>query len=517
MKALRNFSRVLIGLVFIYSGFVKVVDPLGSAYKFNDYFTAMNLEFLSGMALTFAILMSAAELLIGIALLFNLLPKISSWASLLFMAMFTPVTLWLAIANPVSDCGCFGDALILTNWETFFKNVVIDVFVVIIFLQRKKFQPLYSLFIQWVIGLVFITSVFVLELYCINNLPIVDFRPYHIGANISEGMVVPDEEKDNIDVYESVFIYEKNGEQKEFLAESLPDSTWTFVDAEHKLVEEGYVPPIHDFTIEPVYLTGISQEPQDEVYVNLYDAELVYEKDGETEFFTVDMLPDSSWNYQELIYEEDLEVEKIDLVYMSPDGSEESFTLHDRPDESYIFIDALYESDAPVNLIPYGEDIADIVLADSNYFFIMVSTHIEDAKTENLEKINNIAAFCEQESYNFYCLTASTEEDIIEFIDSNDPIYNFYNTDPITLKTIVRSNPGLLLLRNGTVIDKWSSKNIPEVEELQKDLAGLSITEQKSKSENKLAIILTLAMFLFMSLFHNLWSWLLRNKYVNKR
>jgi len=517
MKALRNFSRVLIGLVFIYSGFVKVVDPLGSAYKFNDYFTAMNLEFLSEMALVFAFLMCAAELLIGIAMLFNLLPKIYSWAALLFMAMFTPVTLWLAAANPVSDCGCFGDALILTNWETFFKNIVIDIFVVIIFLQRKKFQPLYSQFFQWMIGVVFISAVFFLAFYCLNNLPIVDFRPYHIGANISEGMIVPDEEKDNVDVYESVFIYEKNGEQKEFLSENLPDSTWAFVDADHKLVTEGYVPPIHDFTIEPVYLPGISQEPQDEVYVNLFDAEFVYEKDGETESFAVDMLPDSSWNIQEIIYEDDLEVDKIELVYLTPDGSEAYFTMYDRPDESYIFIDALYQSDAPVNLVPYGEDIGDIVLADSNYFFIMVSTHIENAKTENLDKINNIAAFCEQESYNFYCLTASSEEDIVEFIDTNDPIYDFYNTDPITLKTIVRSNPGLVLLRNGTILNKWSYKNIPEVEELQKDLAGLSITEHKAKSENRLAIIFTLAMFLFMSLFHNLWSWLLKNKYVNKR
>ncbi len=515
MKFLRNFSRVIIGIVFIYSGFVKVVDPLGSAYKFTDYFVAMNLEFLSGAALTFAILLCVAELVLGIALLFNLVPKIASWGLLLFMGLFTPLTLWLAAANPVSDCGCFGDALILTNWQTFFKNVIIDVFVVIIFWQRKKYKPAYSPFWQWTLGFVFAGFCFWLSFYCLNNLPIIDFRPYHIGANIPESMIVPDEEKDNVDVYESVFVYEKNGEQKEFNEDNLPDSTWNFVDAEHRLVKEGYRPPIHDFTIEPIYVPGYSQESADELYVNLYDAKFVYSKDGESEDFTVESLPDSTWYFEEVVYESELDPSMIDLLYISPLGDEESFTVYERPSNDYIFLDATYPIETLGTVIPYGEDITDLVLEDENYYFFVVMTHIDDVKSENLDKINEIAAFCQQESLNFYCLTASNAEDIEKFIKENDPIYDFYNTDPITLKTVVRSNPGLILLKNGTIIDKWSSKNIPDVDDMRKDLLSRSVSIQKSKAENVISLTYILAFLLFMTVFHIFYTWMLKKKYIN--
>ncbi len=493
-----------------------MVDPLGSAYKFGDYFTAMHLEFLNEAALLLAIFMCAAELIIGISLLFNLVPKIVSWGVLLFMGVFTPLTLWLAVANPVSDCGCFGDALILTNWQTFFKNIVIDVFVVILFWQRKKFKPAYGPFWQWTLGFVFAGFCFWLTLYCLNNLPVIDFRPYHIGANISEGMVVPDEEKDNVDVYESVFIYEKNGEQKEFNETNLPDTTWSFVDAEHRLVEEGYRPPIHDFTIEPIYIPGYSPEPVEETYVNLYDAEFVYTKDDISEIYTVESLPDSTWSFEEIVYESELDPALVNLYYLTPDGGEETFTVNNRPGIDYIFLDAEYPIETSGVSIPYGEDITDLVLADENYFFFVVMTHVDDANSENLEKINEIAAFCEQESYNFYCLTASNAEEIQEFVKENDPIYNFYNTDPITLKTVVRSNPGLVLLKKGTVIDKWSSKNIPDVNDMRKDLMGRSLSIQKANTENNIALTYALALLLFMAIFHIIYTWLVQNKYISK-
>ncbi len=516
MKLLRNFSRVFVGIIFIYSGFVKVVDPLGTAYKFGDYFIAMHLEFLNSLSLPMSIALSVAELLIGIVLLFNLLPKISSWAVLLFMGLFTPLTLWLAVANPVADCGCFGDALILTNWQTFFKNVIILVFVLIIFMQRKKFKPLYGQFWQWTLSVVMGTASFWLTFYCLANLPIIDFRPYHIGANIQDGMLIPDEEKDNVDVYESVFIYEKDGKQKEFLTENLPDSTWAFIDADHRLVTEGYHPPIHDFTIEPIYLSGISPEPADELHVNLYEAEFVFTKNGETESFTIDMLPDSTWTFQEIIYEEELDPYLIKLIYLTPAGDEEHLSVFTRPDEEYVFLDAEYTFNQNFQSIPYGEDIADLILEDDNYFFFLVMTHVDNAKQKHLDRINEIAAFCEQADIKFYCLTASNAEDITNFIKENDPVYEFYNTDPITLKTIVRSNPGLLLLKQGTIIDKWAAKNIPDVNELQTKLLAQAITQHNVEKEKHLTLNYILALLLFMAIFHIFHTWMFKNKYITK-
>ena len=138
MKYIRLISRIILGVVFIFSGFVKVVDPLGSAYKFADYFNAFRLGFLEFAALPLGIFLAAFELLLGIVLILGYRRRIVFLVSMWFMSFFTLLTFILAIFNPVSDCGCFGDALILTNWQTFFKNVVLMVFVLILYFHRKK-------------------------------------------------------------------------------------------------------------------------------------------------------------------------------------------------------------------------------------------------------------------------------------------------------------------------------------------------------------------------------------------
>ncbi len=515
MKVLRNFSRLLVGLIFIFSGFVKVVDPLGSAYKFIDYFEAMHLNFLGGAALALAIIMSVAELVIGIALVFNLVPKLASWGVLLFMGFFTPLTLWLAIANPVSDCGCFGDALILTNWQTFYKNLIILAFVAIIFLARKKYKPAYNPFFQWTLGILFTISAVLVSVYCLRNLPIIDFRPYHIGASIPEGMSVPEDQLQNKDIYKSTFIYEKDGKQQEFTPENLPDSTWKFVDAKHILEKEGYKPPIHDFTIEPVFLPGISPEPIEPVYVNLYDAEFIYSKAKDTVTYFADNLPDNTWKFESIICEADINIELIDIVYLSPDGTEENFKLDKLPSSDYVFLDAIYPEQEDVTAVAYGEDIAPSVLEDDSYFFIMVMLDVNKTNKKYLEKINKIVEFCKEKDYKFYCLTASNTEDISAFVKENKLSFDFYNTDPITLKTVVRSNPGLLLLKNGVVLNKWAGRNIPSTEKLTRDLNATSITAHLDVQTNYLIIIYILSVLLFMSLFQILYNWLIKNKYVN--
>ncbi len=138
MKILLHIARILLGITFVFSGFVKGIDPWGSAYKFIDYFNAMGLDGLAVTAFPLGMLLALGEFLIGVGLLFAILPKLSSWGALLFMAFFTPLTLWIALKNPVSDCGCFGDALVLSNWATFYKNIVFIILAVFVFVNRRK-------------------------------------------------------------------------------------------------------------------------------------------------------------------------------------------------------------------------------------------------------------------------------------------------------------------------------------------------------------------------------------------
>ena len=517
MKIIRNFSRLFIGIVFIFSGFVKVVDPMGFAIKFEEYFEAMGLTFLSEAALTFAILLSVAELLIGIALTFNLLPKIVSWAVAIFMLMFTPLTLWLALTNKVTDCGCFGDAVVLSNWGTFIKNVVIDVFVIIIFVNRKNYKSHYNIGFQWVLGIIFAISAFWLSFYCLRNLPIIDFRPYHVGANIKEGMTVPESQKDNITIYENTFIYEKDGVKQEFDSKTSPvgDPNWKFIEAKNKLIKQGYEPPIHGFSITPVFIDGVSNKPKPEQQVNLLEYDFLFTniETSNIEQFTIDKLPDNSWSFDGYIAHEinapTLDVSQIKLIYSDSKGDEVAFGIANRPSsKEYMFFDAEYINIESNPFLKYGEDITEEVLADTNYSFLLIMSHIEKANTKNIEKINKIAEFCKQRGYNFLCLTASSEKEIKEFITQNNVTFSFFNTDPTTLKTIIRSNPGLVLIKSGTVLKMWSNKNMPnpETDELLDNLESKSVSKIISQNENSLAIIFVLAVLLFISLSRNFYN-----------
>ncbi|HSH50246.1 MAG TPA: BT_3928 family protein [Bacteroidales bacterium] len=380
MKKLNHISRIILGVLFIFSGFVKAVDPLGSMYKFNDYFIAFGLEFLSVIALPLAILLSALEFVIGFSLFMATKQKITAWITLLFMSFFTILTLILAIFNPVSDCGCFGDAIIMTNWETFWKNVVLMVFTLIVFINRNKYEVHWKKLNQWIVLLIpFIFSVS-LSLYCYFNLPILDFRPYNTGTYIPEKMIIPEDAPKA--EYKTILLYEKNGKAKEFTLDNLPDSNWHWVETQNILISEGYVPPIHDFTIHT-----------------------------------------SS-----------------------------------------------------------GNDITDIVLNDPKFIFLMIAYNLNETSVKNIDKINELAAYCKESGKcNFICLTASVETVIQDFKEKTDAQYMFYATDEITLKTIVRANPGIVLLKKGTIIDKWHHRNIPSIEEME----NLYLNNDKYKKEFK--------------------------------
>lgn len=249
MKILTQTARILTGLLFVFSGLVKGIDPMGTAFKFGDYFTAFRMGFLDDLALPLSILLCLVEFITGMMLLSGSMVRLASWMAALFMALFTPLTLVLALFNPVSDCGCFGDAIIMTNWQTFFKNVVITLLVVFVFIRKD--DPAGTLPVRTGLNftLVFIFLFLLFMRYNLAYLPMIDFRPYKVGTNLPEAMAIPpDAEPDKYDIR---FIYEKDGVSKEFTLNDYPadDTTWKFVDQKSVLISRGYLPSIHDFTL----------------------------------------------------------------------------------------------------------------------------------------------------------------------------------------------------------------------------------------------------------------------------
>ena len=379
-----NTSRFLLAASFIFSGFVKAVDPLGFQYKIQDYLTAFGMasRFPSFFPLLGGITLSAIEFFVGISLFFGTRRTLASSLALMLMIVMTPLTLYLAIFDPVADCGCFGDAWILTNWETFGKNVILSLAAIAAFRYRTMLIRFISVKMAWLVSLYTLFFVFSLSFYCLDRLPVLDFRPYKIGKNIPEGMTTPEGAKPS--VYESIFILEKNGEKKEFTLDNYPDSTWTFVDTRTKLKEKGYEPPIHDFSM--------------------------------TDLRT-------------------------------------------------------------------GDDITEEVLTDMGYTFLLVAHRIEEADDSNIDLINEIYDYSVEHGYKFYCLTSSPEEQIELWKDKTGAEYPFCQMDDITLKTMVRSNPGLMLIKNGTILNKWSDEDIPDEYVLTGKLENLSLGQQKTVSD----------------------------------
>jgi uncharacterized membrane protein YphA (DoxX/SURF4 family) len=361
-KIIIEIGRIILGVVFTCSGFVKSVDPWGSVYKITEYLDAFGFGFFDFLALPSAFLLFAVEFGIGICLLSGVYRKAATVLSLLFLSVMTPLTLYSAISNIVTDCGCFGDALTLTNWETFFKNVFLLLITVCLFLRYKLITPLFTE--KSAFAVVLWTYIFILSVggYCFSHLPLLDFRPYKVGAYIPALMEIPKDAEPP--VFDTKLIYSKNGVQREFTINDYPkeDSTWTFVASKTVTVKKGYEPPVHDFSI----------------------------------------------------------------------------TAED------------------------GDDITVNVLSDTNYTFLLIAHKLEEADDNNVEKINDIYDCSVKFGYKFYALTSSLPAEISEWTQNTGAEYPFCTTDDIALKTIIRSNPGLLLLKNGTIINKWPHKALPD-------------------------------------------------------
>ncbi len=251
MKAVVNFARIFVGVLFIFSGLVKLNDPVGFSFKLQDYFAAsvLNLPFLVPYALSLAVFIVIFEVLLGVNLLLGYLKKFTSWSILLMIIFFTFLTFYSAYFNKVTDCGCFGDAIPLTPWESFYKDVVLSVLILIIFFNQKYIQPIFNPNShKWIFFAAFIGCLG-LAYHVLMHLPVVDFRAYKEGVNIQEAMRVPEGAPEAI--YDYHWKFKVDGEEKIYTTQgSYPQVDGEFVEVETEMVAEGYVPPIHDFALE---------------------------------------------------------------------------------------------------------------------------------------------------------------------------------------------------------------------------------------------------------------------------
>ncbi|WP_369384453.1 BT_3928 family protein [Prevotella fusca] len=220
-----NLSRALLALTFIFSGFVKAIDPLGSQYKIAEYLEAVQLSaYIPDWAqLMISVGLSAIEFTLGVLLLLAIRRRVVCKVSLFFMAVMTIVTLWLTVSNPIQDCGCFGDAIHLTNTQTFVKNLILLTAAIIVTrwpLYQVRFVSKTNQWIAFYFTIVFIFTASILSLY---HLPIFDFRPYYIGQNIKKGMEIPKGAK--LTTYKTTFICEKDGMTREFTEKDYPTMT----------------------------------------------------------------------------------------------------------------------------------------------------------------------------------------------------------------------------------------------------------------------------------------------------
>ncbi len=363
MKNLVWLARILVAITFIFSGFVKLVDPLGSAYKLEEYFSraVLNIEFVIPFVIPLSIILVLSEITLGVMLLIGFKPKLTVWSLFGLTMLFLFLTWYSAYYNKVTDCGCFGDAITLTPWETFYKNIILIGLIGFLIFKLKLIDPLFGKnSLKWIsFGalLIFLT----ISYYVLAHLPIIDFRAYAVGKNIPEGMIIPEGAKK--DVFKDTWIYKVNGEDKEYTTEEKP---WEiagaeFVDRKTILLEKGYEPKIHDFSME-----------KDEIdFTNLM-----------------------------------MQKEKLLLVI-------------------------LY--------------------------------NIDKSNRKIMPDIKELSTRALQDGYDVYAMSASLEEDFLKLKQEFGFDFDLLFCDDITLKTMIRANPGIITLNKGTITGKWNGNDAKKV------------------------------------------------------
>jgi uncharacterized membrane protein YphA (DoxX/SURF4 family) len=377
MKYLLWLIRIVVGLLFIFSGVVKANDPSGLSYKMNEFFEVWHMYWMIPYSLGLSIAMIGFEIIAGVAVLIGAAFRVFSFLLLLLNLFFTFLTAYVYLTDKIKECGCFGDCIKISNQETFWKDVVLLILSIILFVYRKRIRPLFGGYVTTAIMILTAFFAFFMQWWALEHLPFHDCLPYKIGANIPEKMKAPPESTP--DVYESIMIYKKDGVEKEFTMQNYPwqDTTWVFVDRKDKLIKKGNAEPaIKDFSI------------------NDYD----------------------------------------------------------------------------------GNDHTQEILQAPGYAFLLFIRDPEKARTDNIDQVRQLMAKANQLNIPFYVLTSSNKE-ITDAFKEKHKLYpaEYVVLDNTVSKTAVRSNPGLMLLEQGTIRGKWSFRDYPK--DILLDKGQLKITQ----------------------------------------
>ena len=402
-----NALRFVLALVFAFSGFVKAIDPMGTVYKLSEYADAFGLPTFPALLLLMAWGLIVIEYVMGVALFFGLYRRFYLGMMIAFLAVMTPLSLWLVLADPISDCGCFGDAVSLSHGQTLGKNVVLLVMAVVVLKHHKRMWRIISSRKQWLVFAYALLSIVLFMQYSLRHLPAWDFRPYAIGKNIVEGMIIPGDAPE--DEYETLFVLEKDGKQRSFSFDDYPDSTWNFVRRESRLVSKGYVPPITDFSL-----------------------------------FALD-----------------------------------------------------------------GEDVTWEVLEQPGYTFLLVARDLKRANEGMLDVINDLHDYAKVEEAPFYMLTSSNLVAIDEWNRHTGATYPCLNADETLLKTMVRANLGLIVLKDAIVVGKWSAADFPSDEQQYIPIEyneALAITPHEVTSRHISIILWMFLPLLLLCLVDKIWG-----------
>lgn len=364
MKVLANISRILTGMVFMFSGFVKGVDPLGTAYRFEDYFIAYHWEFLMPLALFFSIAMCTLEFSIGAMLFLNFRTKLASWLLLLMMIFFTCLTFYDALYTPVPDCGCFGDAIKLTNWETFYKNIVLIILAIIVFRYRNIFKGWFKPNFQWAAVFTVVLAFAGFCFYCFMHLPVVDFTEWKAGNKLYADNPKPVK-------YFLTYKNKKSGEKKEYLSPNYPydDSVWM-----------------------------------------------------------------ATWEF------DSQRVEDPNQYF----------------GKSLVITDTLQTP------------VTESIIRNPGYQVIINSYDLKKTNLAAFKRINELSRQLSEQGIPTAVLVSAEPSDIVDFEKANGISMEFYTADDILLKTMVRSNPGMMVLKGGVILDKWHWRDIPDYEGFRK-------------------------------------------------